>query len=245
MSKTKSLTFRDISTFLIHTQHPSSYSLPEFLIMLWIDLFFRSAALASAIVATLRAGSRVAYLLEHDGIGIMDGPAIQNTNETYRLFELSEAFRHCVRLSIAPGLYEDVERKKAVEPTVEPYALYPRPYLEPDLQPEEADAGIDVTMTVPSDPIQNISHVLLEKVRNQEPFWIRRYNAAKESIQTIPTSIASAGSSIARMPNFLSSQVARFWNERENISGSIDNEEDQDEGTIRVPCCEINATAWI
>lgn len=61
----------------------------------------------------------------------MEGPTISRPagNETSPLFELSEAFRHCVRLSIAPQFYSNVKLQQPVSTVVEPYPLSNRPYL--------------------------------------------------------------------------------------------------------------------
>ena len=98
--------------------------------MVWLDTALAGASILSTVIATLRAGSRGVYLLNHDSIGIMNGPQIQRPagNETNPLFDLSEAFRHCVRLSIAPQYYENVTFQRPVQQIVEPYPLYPQPY---------------------------------------------------------------------------------------------------------------------
>jgi hypothetical protein len=105
--------------------------------MIWVDVALKTVALASTIIATLRAGSRAVYLMEHDAIGIMDGPlitkSVRDINETNPLLELSEAFRHSVRLSIAPQFYENVQTAQPVFQKAavgRPYPLSPRPYLE-------------------------------------------------------------------------------------------------------------------
>jgi hypothetical protein len=106
--------------------------------MLSLDGILHGFAILSAIAATLRAGSRAVYIAEHHVIGIMDGPLIlppsaastttvvsppssssSNTigvttttsiqSSHTALYELSECFQHCVRLSILPTLYENVE----------------------------------------------------------------------------------------------------------------------------------------
>jgi 1-phosphatidylinositol-4-phosphate 5-kinase len=86
--------------------------------MLPIDVVLNGFAIVSTIVATLRAGSRLLYISEHQSIGIMDGPLILpspvtsssniTTATTNPLLELSENFKHCVRLSTVPGLYDTV-----------------------------------------------------------------------------------------------------------------------------------------
>lgn len=100
--------------------------------MMWIDIVLKSFTAALTVIATWRAGSRAAYLMDHQRIGIMEGPVIQKPqwNETNPMFELSEAFRHCVRLSIQPFLYDNVHMEQKVTKVVEPYlSLSPRPYI--------------------------------------------------------------------------------------------------------------------
>lgn len=107
--------------------------------MLSIDAILNGFAVLSAIVATLRAGSRAIYISEHHSIGVMDGPLILPpslqttttisasspssavkitttcvTSTHHALYELSETFRHCVRLAVLPSLYENVEHQVSV-----------------------------------------------------------------------------------------------------------------------------------
>jgi hypothetical protein len=114
--------------------------------MIWIDVALQTVAVVSAMVATLRAGSRAAYLLENGSIGVMDGPLIlPSQNETNPMFELSEAFRHCVRLSIFPEFYEKtVQRNHLIlSPPREPYNLSPVAYKRYSGPPKESDEHVD------------------------------------------------------------------------------------------------------
>ena len=115
---------------------------------MWVDLVLKGIGLASTIIATLQAGSRVAFLTDHNAIGILEGPTISRppANETDKengsgtsLFEISEAFRHSVRLSFAPQLYESVKFDQPVETVVEPYPLSVRPHLDSKQGEEEKE----------------------------------------------------------------------------------------------------------
>ena len=102
--------------------------------MVWLDVTLKGVAVASTIIATLRAGSRAVYLIDHDAIGIMDGPLIRKPgqNETSPLFELSEAFRHCIRLSIVPHIYDKLQTEKPVSAIIDPVIpLSSLPFLIP------------------------------------------------------------------------------------------------------------------
>ena len=77
--------------------------------VVWIEGALAIVAYASTIIATLRAGSRGLYLVEHDHIGVMDGPLIlgpsdRNESVASQLWELSFAFQESVRLSVSPHL---------------------------------------------------------------------------------------------------------------------------------------------
>jgi len=71
-----------------------------------IAALLKAAAYVSTIVATLRAGSRVLYLHNHNGtLGVMEGPLIQfdYTNDTsLNLFDVARGFSVAVRLGMAP-----------------------------------------------------------------------------------------------------------------------------------------------
>lgn len=187
--------------------------------MIWIDVAMKTAALASAIIATLRAGSRVAYLLEHDGIGIMEGPAIQNTNETYPLFELSEAFRHCVRLTIVPDQYENVETKrKPVNTVVEPYPLSPRPYLAAKEETKETEKTSEGDVSNGSDAIVQIDASSQSKLS----FW----RTVADTFGKIPSSVSYTGKYLAMTPQIASYWTSKLWNWKREAAEQSDLEEE-------------------
>jgi hypothetical protein len=97
--------------------------------MVWLESGLTIAAYAATLIGTLRAGSRVVYLSQHSAIGIVEGPLIlpppptvnatttDNTpvNSGKRshgptIYELSEAFRECVGLSLHPQQYRGVRQ---------------------------------------------------------------------------------------------------------------------------------------
>lgn len=201
--------------------------------MIWVDLAFRTAAVASAIVATLRAGSRVTYLMEHDGIGIMDGPTIQNTNDTYPLFELSEAFRHCVRLSISPEHYENVQTRKPVETVVEPYPLSHRPHL-PQKRKEEDD--VKLVTTDQAESLLNTTESHVAEVENRASFLSRQFRSIKRGIDAIPKTIARTVEYLAMTPQLVSYGTNRMWAWKEGRYKGSDSESDLEgdlEGEMR------------
>ncbi len=91
-------------------------------------------AYALATIATLRAGSRVSYLISHDEIGVMEGPLIlpprtldsdnniSSFNETDAnrniLYELAEAFRFSVHFALAPHMYAPIPSEEDVQASV-------------------------------------------------------------------------------------------------------------------------------
>lgn len=197
--------------------------------MIWIDVALRAAALASAVIATLRAGSRVTYLMDHDGIGIMDGPVIQNTNDTYPLFELSEAFRHCVRLSIAPENYENVRSRQPVATVVEPYPLSPRPHLPQRRQADQEEISI---------------HNLTEEIQNtpelsgfgdfkttQGSLWRTPYRTILQLFKTIPSTMSGTREYLAVMPQCVLYFTNRVWDWKKKRAEESDLEGDE-EGKI-------------
>jgi len=117
-----------------------------------LDLALKGIGLASTIIATLRAGSRVAFLADHNAIGILEGPTItrppiNESDKEYEsatsLFEVSEAFRHCVRLSFAPHFYQNVKFQQPVATVVEPYPLSARPYADDSKQDEDEQDAVE------------------------------------------------------------------------------------------------------
>lgn len=172
--------------------------------MIWLDIALKTAALASTVIATLRAGSRVAYLTKHDGIGIMEGPTIKKSNETYPLFELSEAFRHCVRLSFAPNHYEDVKKSQPVEAVVEAYPLSQKPYL-PANEQNESEMG-----TERMSEGESVVPVLREKTK--ATFWTRQFKSAMHALSLVPPSVGYTKRVAGMVPKVVSYWAGRFWN---------------------------------
>lgn len=96
-------------------------------------------AFVSALVATLRAGSRALYLIEHEHIDVMEGPLIlgpadvklNETVESSPLWELVQLFQQGVQLALDPGRMEyrviPVETPQNEKLAQEPYSLSPFP----------------------------------------------------------------------------------------------------------------------
>jgi len=189
--------------------------------MIFVDLALRTAALASAIIATLRAGSRVAYLLEHDVIGIMEGPVVRNTNETNPLFELSEAFRHCVRLTIVPDQYENVETRRPATTAVEQYPLSPRPYFAEEETTTEASNEMNTSATN-----DQVIPQIESKSKPNVSFWKRQYNAVATAFTTVPSTISHTGKYLAVTPQVVSYWSSRVWNWKREKSDESDIEDE-------------------
>ena len=70
-----------------------------------LQILVRIATCVTAIVTTLRAGSRALYLYRHNGtLGVMDGPIIQYqcTNDTsVNMFDVSQGFSLAVKVGLA------------------------------------------------------------------------------------------------------------------------------------------------
>ena len=195
------------------------------IIMLWIDVALKSGALAATVIATLRAGSRVSYLLEHDAIGIMEGPTIANSNESYPLFELSESFRHCVRLGIAPHLYEHVQSKLPVTTVVEPYPLSQRPYL-PRRTIRQETTETDDTSTDESIPDESLVPEAVAQAEKEPSLWSLPYRSFKSAVSTVPSSISYTRKYLAITPQLASYWSSRLWNWRTETDEESDVEED-------------------
>ncbi|KAI2501262.1 Phosphatidylinositol-4-phosphate 5-Kinase [Fragilaria crotonensis] len=88
-------------------------------------------AYASVIVATLRAGSRAMYLVEHNTIGVMQGPLIlgphdvENRSVASPVWDLSYPFQEGVRLALFPELFQ----YQTDDVTIESYDMTPHPHL--------------------------------------------------------------------------------------------------------------------
>lgn len=101
----------------------------------WSDGVLAALAYVSTLIATLRAGSRVLYLLEHEHIDVMEGPLILGpgikSNETSPLWDLAQLFQQGVRLALDPGSVEyrvlAIEKPLDENMVQEPYSLSPWP----------------------------------------------------------------------------------------------------------------------
>mmetsp|Transcript_30463 Transcript_30463/g.46129 ORF Transcript_30463/g.46129 Transcript_30463/m.46129 type:complete len:494 (-) Transcript_30463:197-1678(-) len=89
--------------------------------MIFTDILLTSLAYASIIIATLRASSRLLYLLEHGSIGAMEGPLILGPNEMKDIasatpvWDLSYAFQQGVQLSLFPEFFEYRDHNGEIE----------------------------------------------------------------------------------------------------------------------------------
>jgi hypothetical protein len=128
--------------------------------MIGLDGMLLMAAYATAIIASLQAGSRAKYLLEHNEIDIKDGPLIlpPTDNSTSPLWTLVQAFQQSVELGLAYHLDEKLHEftRQSVtsgkfdagsnghvgDPKIEPYSLSPFP--RPSPENEELDQLVDM-----------------------------------------------------------------------------------------------------
>ena len=120
------------------------------------DTLLAVLAYGSTLVATLRAGSRALYFMEHDQIDVMEGPLILGPNdviilpngtatiEISPLWELASVFQESVRLALDPDSIEyrvlsvgvPQEGKEDAQER-EPYSLSPFPTRKPQVIEEE------------------------------------------------------------------------------------------------------------
>lgn len=142
------------------------------------DTFFAALAYGSALVATLRAGSRALYLMEHDQIDVMDGPLIlgphditilpngTSTIEVSPLWELASVFRESVRLALEPNTMEyrvlsvgkpqdDNERDK------EPYSLSPFPTKKREAPAVEEEIDDYIVEDLDEESAEEVADVLI------------------------------------------------------------------------------------
>lgn len=160
--------------------------------MVLFELTLSGVAFASTIIATLRAGSRAVYLMGHDGIGIMNGPMIlppvispsqQNVtddddDEEQRypkgdpaLYELSEAFRHAVRLSIIPNDYDELRMAQPAMAhyVAEQYSFSQRPSLD-SLNNGRYNSDIPTTASPLDKYTQSSSSSTIDETQEDEEF---------------------------------------------------------------------------
>jgi hypothetical protein len=195
--------------------------------MFWVDLALKGVAVGSAIIATLRAGSRAVYLMEHDAIGIMEGPLIakhvEEGNYTNPLFELSEAFRHCVRLSIAPQNYKNVRLAQTsyLTTVVEPYPLSQRPVLVEPPKTTQDDKVDDKALDEEVEKmIQEAIETEMEKKSFLQRQWSRTTNVASfvgGAAWSTPKFVASSfGGGMRSTSKYvaLTPRLASYWAKR-------------------------------
>jgi len=148
------------------------------------DTFLAVFAYGSTLVATLRAGSRALYLMEHDQIDVMDGPLILGprdvtilpngtaTVQVSPLWELASVFQQSVRLALDPDSMEyrvlSVAMPQEEEDEMEPYSLSPFPVKKREVVAAEEDDFVvteivNETGTLEEDAIVNVE-VLAEDI---------------------------------------------------------------------------------
>lgn len=127
--------------------------------MIGVEEIFRLAACATAVISSLQAASRAKYLLEHNEIGIKDGPLILPPigNETSPLYDLVQVFQRSVQLSLMFNM-DGNDYGFVVQPSSEllgvseeqndykisePYSLSPFPKPTSDKQDEMLDQLVD------------------------------------------------------------------------------------------------------
>ena len=189
--------------------------------MIWLEIALKAAACISATVATLRAGSRAWYILDHGAIGIMDGPLIlPSFNETNPLFELSEAFRHSVRLSIFPQYYDNVRIAQPVPPNVEPYPISPLAYLAKGTVNEDTHIDHEIDALINESEGKS-----LESYRDS---WLQHQTKLiKETLLWVPFSVKATldrtRDYFSVAPKLISYWIMKSWG---TFSGTDESESD-------------------
>jgi 1-phosphatidylinositol-4-phosphate 5-kinase len=78
--------------------------------MVFLERVLSTFAVIQTIVASIRSGSRAAYILKGGAIGVMEGPLIMppdsNATERSPLYDIATAFRYSVELALHPHRYE-------------------------------------------------------------------------------------------------------------------------------------------
>jgi hypothetical protein len=194
--------------------------------------------------------------VEHDAIGIMDGPTISRPagNESSPLFELSEAFRHCVRLSIAPQFYDNVKIQQPVSTVVEPYPMAPRPcsVLREEALEKENNLTNEVMIEKNLDCLEGNATVLefnntnaTEESSSQTSaltkrlaFAINPVNGAKVLISLIPPTVQQSQRYLAKTPDYVAitpSLASYYINKAINWKRVKDEDSDiEDSGKQRI-----------
>lgn len=181
--------------------------------MIWLDAVLKATALASAILASLRASSRASYLLTHEGIGVMDGPVIQKSNETYALFELSEAFKHCVQLASTPQRYQNLQTNVPVTRVFEAYPLSQVPYLGDDgLQRSSPLYNPNDSTYVP--PVVGPNDFKSSLRRSSSELWRRQTRRVRGLVSMIPTSLSETKQYFTITPKVFNYWGKKVWNLR-------------------------------
>eukprot|EP00980_Cylindrotheca_fusiformis_P025643 scaffold14307_cov177-Cylindrotheca_fusiformis.AAC.7 len=206
--------------------------------MLWLDVALQVVSLFSATIATLQAGSRVAYLVDHDAIGIMDGPAISRPaeNETSPLFELSEAFRHCVRLSIDPRFYSDVKFHQPVSSVIEPYPMASRPHLVLQEESPEKENSTEVldfldhndSLLELEDPKAADDVSNSNSLSNRLLFAANPVNGAKVLLSLVPPTLHQSQVYLANTPKYMAMtpSVASYYVKKVIVGKQEENDDD-------------------
>jgi hypothetical protein len=208
--------------------------------MIWIDVALQAVAVVSAMIATLRAGSRAAYLLENGSIGVMDGPLIlPSKNETNPMFELSEAFRHCVRLSMFPQYYQNTVRRnhEILSPPREPYHLSPVPYKPSSGPPKESDEHVDGEIEKLVEAITWEEEDTPSLVRRQVD-WVK--GVLPWVSASVSTRLENTKELLSVTPKIASYWAKRVWNrDIWSTAETIDPEDDIDQGMFVGFCCSL------
>ena len=164
--------------------------------MFGLDGILLAVAYATAITASLQAGSRAKYLLEHNEIGVKEGPLIlpPTENETSPLWNLVQVFQRSVELGLMYHL--DEERHGFVRQSSigklgtgsdgnvdEPYSLspFPKPAERKRLD-QLVDMYIDETITSDTENFlsKGFKNLLggpsasLAKISHSTKYWTKR-----------------------------------------------------------------------
>ena len=206
--------------------------------MIGVEEIFRLAACATAVISSLQAASRAKYLLEHNEIGIKDGPLILPPigNETSPLYDLVQVFQRSVQLSLVYNI-DGNDYGFVVQPSSEllgvseeqndykisePYSLSPFPKPTSDKQDEMLDQLVDRYID------QDDEDIASNESKSQVLSHVKYYLSLGGKLDKfLPTK------SISKMQQKTKYWAARLWYWRKSREDFEDEfVDDEDDGTL-------------
>lgn len=178
----------------------------------------RLTACATAVISSLQAASRAKYLLEHNEIGIKEGPLILPPvgNESSPLWDLVQVFQHSVQFGLLYHLDAD-EHGFVVQPSSELLDLSIAGQHDYKMEPYSLSPYPKPTSAKDDEILDQLVEMYIDEEEDNEDGSDEEESRILHHLKAVGGKFWPSSSSISKLQSTTTFWVARTWNWRKTL----------------------------